>query len=32
MELGGGCRASRGWLRCPRKEGDAWLGGRDLSE
>lgn len=24
--------ASQGWLRFPRREGDAWLGGRDLSE
>lgn len=29
---GGGVWASLGWLRSPRKEGDAWLGGRDLSE
>jgi hypothetical protein len=32
MEWKEGARASRGRLRCPCKEGDAWLGGHDLSE
>lgn len=32
MQGEGGAGRPGGWLRCPRKEGDAWLGGRDLSE